>query len=94
MLVVCMAALSFITSHKYITLLLYYWNAPVINHFIMKYLLLIMSFTIFLACNHQRTDYSSLQVKIDSLQIRLANTYKPGFGEFMSGITPVQQRGF
>mgnify|MGYP001792296011 CR=1 FL=1 len=27
-----------------------------------------------------------LQQKVDSLQQQLAKTYKPGFGEFMSGI--------
>jgi hypothetical protein len=52
----------------------------------MKYLLLSISCTIFFACNQQRTDTTSLQAKIDSLQIRLDNAYKPGFGEFMSSI--------
>jgi hypothetical protein len=39
-----------------------------------------------LACN-QRTDHTQiLQNRIDSLEQKLAETYKPGFGEFMSGI--------
>jgi len=37
-------------------------------------------------CNQQTEKISILQNRIDSLEIKLANTYKPGFGEFMSGI--------
>ncbi|QEC69902.1 hypothetical protein FRZ67_22345 [Panacibacter ginsenosidivorans] len=40
---------------------------------------------ILLACNTQPSN-QLLQNRIDSLQTKLANTYKPGFGEFMSGI--------
>ena len=38
------------------------------------------------ACNQPATDTARLQAQIDSLQQKLANTYKPGLGEFMSGI--------
>ena len=38
------------------------------------------------ACNQQVRENQLLQNKIDSLEIKLAATYKPGFGEFMSGI--------
>lgn len=34
----------------------------------------------------QQANNQVLQNRIDSLESRLANTYKPGFGEFMSGI--------
>ncbi|MEP7254649.1 MAG: hypothetical protein ABI666_02680 [Ferruginibacter sp.] len=38
------------------------------------------------ACNQSTTDNRALQNRIDSLENKLANAYKPGFGEFMSGI--------
>ena len=38
-----------------------------------------------LACNDHAAN-KKLQSRIDSLENKLANTYKPGFGEFMSGI--------
>ena len=38
-----------------------------------------------LACNNNANNLL-LQNRIDSLQTKLANTYKPGFGEFMSSI--------
>jgi hypothetical protein len=38
------------------------------------------------ACNQSPSHNQILQNKIDSLELELANTYKPGFGEFMSGI--------
>lgn len=38
-----------------------------------------------LACNHASNEHA-LQTRIDSLESKLANTYKPGFGEFMSSI--------
>ncbi len=54
----------------------------------MKYSLLFS--TIFLvgmlACNQSSTGNHILQNRIDSLEKKLADTYKPGFGEFMSGI--------
>lgn len=47
---------------------------------------LLLSFGLLLACN-QRTDNTEvLRDHIDSLENKLADTYKPGFGEFMSNI--------
>lgn len=47
----------------------------------------LLSFLVFLtACNNQQKTIESLSAKTDSLQKYIANTYKPGFGEFMSGI--------
>jgi len=45
-------------------------------------------FTVCLITACQQADHSSttLQSRIDSLEKKLANTYKPGFGEFMSSI--------
>lgn len=51
----------------------------------MRHILLIILTFVFFACN-QRTDNKVLQNRIDSLESKLADTYKPGFGEFMSGI--------
>jgi hypothetical protein len=34
----------------------------------------------------QQSKQNALQQKVDSLEKKLANTYKPGFGEFMSSI--------
>jgi len=38
------------------------------------------------ACNQQTGNTQTLQNRVDSLESELANTYKPGFGEFMSSI--------
>jgi hypothetical protein len=38
------------------------------------------------ACNDQEKTIQSLQLQIDSLQKHIDNSYKPGFGEFMSSI--------
>lgn len=51
----------------------------------MKYLTLFPVIIIFCACN-ETGNTQKLQNRIDSLQTGLANTYKPGFGEFMSSI--------
>jgi len=51
----------------------------------MRLSLLAAIFFSFIACN-QHTDNSKLQSRIDSLEKKLATTYKPGFGEFMSSI--------
>ncbi len=51
----------------------------------MRHILLIILTFVFFACN-QQTDNKVLQNRIDSLESKLADTYKPGFGEFMSGI--------
>ena len=40
----------------------------------------------FFSCNQQTERVQILQKQIDSLEIKLKDTYKPGFGEFMSNI--------
>jgi hypothetical protein len=52
----------------------------------MKYILLLISLSIFSACNVANDNSSRLQAQIDSLKSKLSDTYKPGFGEFMSSI--------
>jgi hypothetical protein len=52
----------------------------------MKILAFIVSVLIITSCNQQNGQIQKMQAKIDSLQKQLAETYKPGFGEFMSGI--------
>jgi hypothetical protein len=49
------------------------------------FLLLILSAGI-IACNRSSETKRTLQARIDSLEKKLADTYKPGFGEFMSNI--------
>lgn len=51
----------------------------------MKYLLLFTAFAAFISCSQQK-DAVQLQQRMDSLERRLADTYKPGFGEFMSSV--------
>ncbi|PZF71630.1 hypothetical protein [Taibaiella soli] len=41
---------------------------------------------LFTACNSGTDRQEQLQTRIDSLQQQLDNSYKPGLGEFMSGI--------
>jgi hypothetical protein len=48
--------------------------------------LLIAGSVAFTACNSAGRDNSALQARVDSLQKRLDDAYKPGLGEFMSGI--------
>lgn len=52
----------------------------------MKELMTAIVFCILLSCNQPGPDTEILQSRIDSLQRKLDNTYKPGLGEFMSGI--------
>jgi hypothetical protein len=40
----------------------------------------------FISCHQQPGNSQLLQSRIDSLEKKLATTYKPGFGEFMSSI--------
>lgn len=47
--------------------------------------IIILTFGLF-ACNQQIDKTQALQNRIDSLEHKLADTYKPGFGEFMSSI--------
>lgn len=48
-------------------------------------ILIILTFGLF-ACNQQANNTKILQSRIDSLEIKLADTYKPGFGDFMGTI--------
>lgn len=53
----------------------------------MKQVFLMLLITTCIACNQQQADKTpGLQSKIDSLQSQLNDSYKPGFGEFMSSI--------
>lgn len=53
----------------------------------MKQAILFFSILFFLfACNASSTQILQLQNKVDSLQLALKETYKPGLGEFMSSI--------
>jgi hypothetical protein len=51
----------------------------------MRQIILIILLFVFFACN-QQADNKILQNRIDTLENKLAETYKPGFGEIMSGI--------
>lgn len=52
----------------------------------MKHITLFTVVITFIACNQQAGKEELLQKRIDSLQQKLADTYRPGFGEFMSNI--------
>ncbi len=52
----------------------------------MKSLLILPVVIILTGCNGAADNSKTLQAQIDSLQNKLDNTYKPGFGEFMSNI--------
>ncbi|MBL7744633.1 MAG: hypothetical protein JNN00_14275 [Chitinophagaceae bacterium] len=53
----------------------------------MKYFsVIIIILLICAACNQSHGDAGALQKRIDSLELKLADSYKPGFGEFMSNI--------
>ncbi|HEY6062836.1 MAG TPA: hypothetical protein VIV35_04460 [Chitinophagaceae bacterium] len=52
----------------------------------MKIFAIITSALIFASCNQQNNQVQKMQAAIDSLQKKLNETFKPGFGEFMSGI--------
>ena len=47
---------------------------------------LFLTAIIFFSCNQSSNETAVLQTRVDSLQHQLANTYKPGLGEFMSEI--------
>ena len=46
-------------------------------------IILILTFGI-VACNQKIDKTQNLQKRVDSLEVKLSETYKPGFGEFMS----------
>lgn len=52
----------------------------------MRYLLPIVALFLIFSCNQENDKMQQMQATIDSLQKQIAETYKPGFGEFMSGI--------
>jgi hypothetical protein len=52
----------------------------------MKQIILIWLFIGLLGCSQTTKNSQNLQNRIDSLEQKLADSYKPGFGEFMSGI--------
>ena len=54
----------------------------------MKFILVIALFGIvtIVSCNQKSNREAVLQMHIDSLEQRLSESYKPGFGEFMFGI--------
>lgn len=52
----------------------------------MKQVFIVLLITGVYACNQQADKTGILQNRIDSLERKLADVYKPGFGEFMSGI--------
>jgi hypothetical protein len=50
----------------------------------MKTLVILISALVLVSCTQSNEKISQLQNQIDSLQKRLTETYKPGFGEFMT----------
>lgn len=52
----------------------------------MKILTCLVLSLVFYSCNNSTNNNEFLHKQIDSLQTKIANTYKPGFGEFMSEI--------
>jgi len=53
---------------------------------LMNILLVALLLIILSACNNAVNETRQMQAEIDSLRITLSNTYRPGFGEFMSDI--------
>lgn len=51
-----------------------------------KYFLFILGLVALTACNSGEPNNSALQARVDSLQKKLDEAYRPGLGEFMSGI--------
>src|SRR5260370_42286454 len=52
----------------------------------MKVLLILFALFMLSACGQQNANTQNLQSRVDSLQLKLNDTYKPGLGEFMLGI--------
>ena len=52
----------------------------------MKQTILFLFVVCLCGCHHSAKETQVLQASIDSLEQKLAESYKPGFGEFMSGI--------
>jgi hypothetical protein len=51
-----------------------------------KYFVFVAVVLLLVSCKQPEQSTAALQSRIDSLEKKLANTYKPGFGEFMSSI--------
>lgn len=51
-----------------------------------KFLVLLPILSMFIACTEQTQKVQQMQSRIDSLEKQLNKTYKPGLGEFMTGI--------
>ena len=52
----------------------------------MKYIIIALIFLAICSCSQQSNNEQALQSQIDSLQSKLDNSYKPGFGDFMGNI--------
>lgn len=52
----------------------------------MKTNIFFLSLLLLQSCSNINSENASLSKRVDSLEKKLATTYKPGFGEFMSGI--------
>jgi hypothetical protein len=52
----------------------------------MRYIPLFIFLFLLVACTQEGANSSQLQAQIDSLKSKLDNSYKPGFGEFMSSV--------
>ena len=52
----------------------------------MKKLFLVLSIFLFFTCHQSANETETLAHKIDSLQTKVDNVYRPGLGEFMSAI--------
>src|ERR1700733_12388621 len=59
---------------------------PVTKIYVMKKLIILGFAVAFAGCSQPAENTKSLQNRIDSLEKKLADVYKPGLGEFMSGI--------
>ncbi len=52
----------------------------------MKPTAILIFILLFISCDRQSDKLQALQKRMDSLEIRLSKTYKPGFGELMTGV--------
>ena len=59
---------------------------PIFNAMIKVIIPIVLFSFLLLACNDQQQHVKALQSQIDSLELKIEKSYKPGFGEFMSSI--------
>ena len=52
----------------------------------MKKIISILFVATLISCNKQTNQNQALQKRVDSLEKKVAESYKPGFGDFMGGI--------